>query len=86
MFYLYSFNFSLQFDISKIKVNSGKLMPKRLLEFNKLEISNLLNNEKNHKFIIEKVKRIVLEAFPERYVFFYMYSILFCCQRILLYS
>ncbi|XP_020299192.1 probable glutamate--tRNA ligase, mitochondrial [Pseudomyrmex gracilis] len=64
---LYSYEELIKkFDISKIKVNSGKLMPKRLLEFNKLEISNLLNNEKNHKFIIEKVKRIVLEAFPER--------------------
>lgn len=59
-------------------------MPKKLLEFNKLEMTSLLNNEKNHKFIIEKVKKIVLEAFPERYVFFCMYSISFCWLKILL--
>ncbi|KAL0115731.1 hypothetical protein PUN28_010931 [Cardiocondyla obscurior] len=52
-----------QFDISKIKLNSGKLMPDKLYEFNKMEIANLLQNKKNHKFFIERIKKLVLEAF-----------------------
>ncbi|XP_071640205.1 nondiscriminating glutamyl-tRNA synthetase EARS2, mitochondrial [Temnothorax longispinosus] len=54
-----------QFDINKIKSSSGKLMPEKLLEFNKLEMTNLLQNEKNHKFFIERIKKLVLEAFAE---------------------
>jgi len=41
-------------------------MPEKLLDFNRLEITNLLKNERNHKFLIEKIKILVLEAFPER--------------------
>ncbi|KAL6260909.1 hypothetical protein P5V15_008438 [Pogonomyrmex californicus] len=55
-----------QFNIDKIKSSSGRLMPGKLMEFNKLEMANLLQNEKNHKFFIERVKKLVLEAFPER--------------------
>lgn len=62
------FCFPLQFDIDQLKVNSGKLMPEKLLEFNKLEMANLLRNEKNHKFLIERVRRLVLKAFSERYI------------------
>lgn len=58
----------MQFDITKIKSSSGKLMPEKLLEFNKLEMANLLRNEKNHKFFIERIKKLVLKAFPEWYV------------------
>lgn len=65
--YMYSV-FHLQFDISKLKISSGKLKPEKLLEFNKLEIANLLRNEKNHKFLIERVKRLVLKTFSERYI------------------
>lgn len=43
-------------------------MPEKLLEFNKLEMANLLQNEKNHKFFIERIKKLVLGAFPEWYV------------------
>ncbi|XP_029155955.1 probable glutamate--tRNA ligase, mitochondrial [Nylanderia fulva] len=64
---LYSYQQLIKkFDISKLKMSSGKLMPEKLLEFNKLEIANLLRNEKNHKFLIERVKKLVLEAFSER--------------------
>jgi len=41
-------------------------MPEKLLDLNRWEIMNLLKNEKNYKFLIEKVKILVLEAFPER--------------------
>ncbi|KYN03959.1 PREDICTED: probable glutamate--tRNA ligase, mitochondrial [Cyphomyrmex costatus] len=54
-----------QFDITKIKPSSGKLMPDKLWEFNKLEMTNLLQNERNHKFFIERIKKLVSEAFPE---------------------
>lgn len=43
-------------------------MSEKLLEFNKLEIANLVRNEKNHEFLIERIRKLVLEAFPERYV------------------
>ncbi|CAK9823898.1 Probable glutamate--tRNA ligase, mitochondrial [Anthophora retusa] len=55
-----------QFDVSKIKVSSNKLLPKKLLDFNKLEISKLLANEKNNKFLVERIKKLVVEAFPNR--------------------
>lgn len=55
-----------QFNISKIKPSSSKLLPERLLEFNKLEISKLIANEKNNKFLVERVTKIVREAFPDR--------------------
>ncbi|XP_029039907.1 probable glutamate--tRNA ligase, mitochondrial isoform X1 [Osmia bicornis bicornis] len=55
-----------QFDISKIKVASNKLLSEKLLEFNKLEISKLLANEKNNKFLVERIKNLVMEAFPEK--------------------
>lgn len=41
-------------------------MPEKLLEFNRLELVNLLKNEKNHEFLIERVKKLVLEAYPEQ--------------------
>lgn len=59
-----------QFDISKIKVASNKLLSEKLLEFNKLEISKLLANEKNNKFLVERIKNLVMEAFPEKYGIF----------------
>lgn len=68
LIYLYLFYFLFQFDINKLKINSGKLMNEKLLEFNKLEIANLMRNEKNHKFLTERIKRLVLKAFPERYI------------------
>ncbi|XP_017882003.1 probable glutamate--tRNA ligase, mitochondrial isoform X2 [Ceratina calcarata] len=55
-----------EFDVSKIRVSSGKLSPPKLLEFNKLEISKLLAYEKNKKFLIERIKKLVTEAFPNR--------------------
>lgn len=55
-----------QFNISKIKVNSNKLSPPKLLEFNRLEITKLLANEKNNKFLIERIKKLVMETFSNR--------------------
>ncbi|XP_031830789.1 putative glutamate--tRNA ligase, mitochondrial [Nomia melanderi] len=56
-----------QFNISAIKVNSNKLLSEKLLQFNKLEITKLLANEKNNKFLIERIKELVIDAFPERH-------------------
>lgn len=41
-------------------------------------MTNLLQNEKNHKFFIERIKKLVLEAFPKWYVILilYIYSII----------
>ncbi|XP_076663157.1 putative glutamate--tRNA ligase, mitochondrial [Andrena cerasifolii] len=55
-----------QFDVLKIKLHSNKLLPEKLLEFNKLEISKLLANERNNKFLVERIKKLVMEAFPHR--------------------
>ncbi|CAL7943607.1 unnamed protein product [Xylocopa violacea] len=55
-----------QFDVSKIKASSSKLSPPRLLEFNKLEMSKLLKNEKNNKLFIERVKKLVTDEFSNR--------------------
>lgn len=52
-----------KFDITKIKTSSGKLSPEKLLEFNKLELNKLLMNEKNHKFLVERVKKIITDAY-----------------------
>ncbi|OXU22426.1 hypothetical protein TSAR_000637 [Trichomalopsis sarcophagae] len=55
-----------QFYINKVNVNSSKLNPDKLLEYNRLEISNLLNNEKNHKFLVEKIITMIKQTFPDR--------------------
>ncbi|XP_076381070.1 putative glutamate--tRNA ligase, mitochondrial [Megalopta genalis] len=55
-----------QFNISNIKVASNKLIPEKLLQFNKLEISKLLANEKNNKFLVERIKELIINAFPDR--------------------
>lgn len=51
------------FNIKRINVNSTKLTPEKLIEFNKLEIARLLSNENNHKFMIARVKKLVQEAY-----------------------
>ncbi|XP_011864633.1 PREDICTED: probable glutamate--tRNA ligase, mitochondrial isoform X2 [Vollenhovia emeryi] len=64
--HLYSYQTLIkQFDINKIKSSSGKLMPEKVLDLNKLEMVNLLQNENNYKFFIERIKKLVSEAFPE---------------------
>ncbi|XP_058801775.1 probable glutamate--tRNA ligase, mitochondrial [Phymastichus coffea] len=55
-----------QFDISKVNVNSSKLNPDKLMEFNQLEIANLLNNKKNHEFLVERVIELLKQTFPDR--------------------
>ncbi|XP_066585242.1 nondiscriminating glutamyl-tRNA synthetase EARS2, mitochondrial [Prorops nasuta] len=55
-----------QFDVTKININSTKLEPLKLQEFNKIEISNLLADKANHAFLISRVKKLVTSAFPNR--------------------
>ncbi|XP_014219827.1 probable glutamate--tRNA ligase, mitochondrial [Copidosoma floridanum] len=54
------------FDINKINVNSSRLDPIKLMEFNQLEISNLVSNKENHKFLVERITKLVKEAFSDR--------------------
>jgi len=61
---------SLQFDINKIKSSSGKLMPEKLLEFNKLEMANLLQDEKNHTFFIERI--VTLDYMLTLFILYYL--------------
>ncbi|XP_076280884.1 putative glutamate--tRNA ligase, mitochondrial isoform X2 [Lasioglossum baleicum] len=55
-----------RFNISDVKVTSNKLIPEKLLQFNKLEISKLLAYEKNNKFLVERIKELIINSFPER--------------------
>ncbi|KAH0553600.1 probable glutamate--tRNA ligase, mitochondrial [Cotesia glomerata] len=55
-----------QFDINKINTHSSKLNRDTLMELNKLEIVNLLSDNNNTKILVEKVRRLVLETFPDR--------------------
>ncbi|XP_051164834.1 probable glutamate--tRNA ligase, mitochondrial isoform X2 [Leptopilina boulardi] len=55
-----------QFAVKKIKPNSSKLNPVKLQEFNQLELSSLLENEKNNRIFISSIVNMVQETFPER--------------------
>ncbi|XP_033208397.1 probable glutamate--tRNA ligase, mitochondrial isoform X2 [Belonocnema kinseyi] len=55
-----------QFSVEKINVNSSKLRPEKLLEFNQLELCSLLENEKNNKIFVQSVIKLVSDSFPER--------------------
>ncbi|KAK0087487.1 hypothetical protein PV325_000928 [Microctonus aethiopoides] len=54
-----------QFDVKRINVNSSKLHYENLLELNRLEIQKLLNDDDNAKLMVEKVRRLLVEAFPQ---------------------
>ncbi|XP_060526036.1 probable glutamate--tRNA ligase, mitochondrial [Cylas formicarius] len=53
-----------QFDVSKINPSSGKLMPERLLEFNRMELRKRFENCDTRELLIETVKRLVKNKFP----------------------
>lgn len=57
----------LQFDITKVNTNSSQLRPLKLLEYNQMEICNLLENEVNQKLFIKRIQNLVKKKFPERY-------------------
>ncbi|KAJ8683499.1 hypothetical protein QAD02_019291 [Eretmocerus hayati] len=54
------------FDISKLNSNSSRLNPDKLLEFNRMELKNLLDNKNNHSFLVERVSKLIQEAFPDK--------------------
>lgn len=43
------------------------------MELNRLEICNLLNDENNTKLLADKVRKLVVEKFSDRYSYFYYY-------------
>ncbi|XP_034946967.1 probable glutamate--tRNA ligase, mitochondrial [Chelonus insularis] len=55
-----------QFDITTVNENSSKLNPDLLLDLNRLELCKLLADKVNSKYLVEKVRKLVTEAFPER--------------------
>ncbi|CAH1183295.1 unnamed protein product [Phaedon cochleariae] len=55
-----------QFDISKINSHSGKLMADRLLEFNRLELRNKIEDAKQISKLIKEVKDLLKSNFSER--------------------
>lgn len=56
----------LQFDISKIKNHSGRLMPERLLEFNRLELKRRLENKAEEIQLIVEVQHLLKITYPDR--------------------
>lgn len=57
-----------QFNVEKINSHSGKLMPERLKEFNRLELNRRLTNSNETKKLVVEVQNIVKNKFSERYV------------------
>lgn len=55
-----------QFAVKKINPNSTKLRPEKLMEFNQLELSALLENEKNNRIFISSIVSLVHDTFPDR--------------------
>lgn len=55
-----------QFDLSKINSHSGKLMPERLLEFNRLELKRQLEIEERREKLIQQTRELVENNFAER--------------------
>lgn len=55
-----------QFSVENINSHSGKLMPERLGEFNRLELARRLRNWEDTKGLVAEVQDIVRKAFPER--------------------
>ncbi|XP_063914015.1 nondiscriminating glutamyl-tRNA synthetase EARS2, mitochondrial [Zophobas morio] len=53
-----------QFDISRVNAHSGKYMPERLLEFNRLELKRKLENEEEEDDLVENVREMVRNHFP----------------------
>ncbi|RZC35110.1 glutamate--tRNA ligase, mitochondrial, partial [Asbolus verrucosus] len=54
-----------QFDISRINSHSGKLMPERLLEFNRLELKRKLQDSVEENELIERVREMIRNNFPD---------------------
>lgn len=55
-----------QFDISRINSHSGKIMDERLFEFNKLELERKINNEIDLNLLVNEVKELLKNNFPQR--------------------
>ncbi|KAJ8920758.1 hypothetical protein NQ315_004898, partial [Exocentrus adspersus] len=54
------------FELSKVNSHSGKLMPERLLEFNRLEIKRKLQNTFDEQQLVLQVKELVQRTFQDR--------------------
>lgn len=59
--------YHFQFDLSRINTHSSKLMPERLPEFNRYALKRKLQNEEESKELIEQVKLMIKNTYPERY-------------------
>lgn len=57
-----------QFSIETINSHSGKMMPERLKEFNRLELERRLKNDVETKKLVKEVQSIVKTSFPDRFV------------------
>lgn len=56
-----------QFSVERINSHSGKLMPERLKEFNRLELVRKLRSVKETKNLVNEVQCLVKKTFPDRY-------------------
>lgn len=62
-----------QFQIENVNPHSGKLMPERLLEFNRLELARKLESEVESAELVQDVKEMIKMKYKDRYfVFFFI--------------
>ncbi|CAH0557037.1 unnamed protein product [Brassicogethes aeneus] len=57
-----------QFDITKLKNHSGRLMPERLLEFNRLELKRRLENKVEEIQLIIQLQHMLKTKYSERII------------------
>lgn len=57
-----------QFDINRVNAHSTRLMPEKLLDFNRLELINKLDDEETCKTLVHDVQHLLKRNFPEKYV------------------
>ncbi|XP_044266176.1 probable glutamate--tRNA ligase, mitochondrial [Tribolium madens] len=53
-----------QFDVCRINAHSGKLMPERLFDFNRLELKRKLEDSEEGEKLVEEVREMVKKHFP----------------------
>lgn len=57
-----------QFDITKVNCHSTKMMPEKLLEYNRLEIIKQIENEDSCREMVQTVKKTIADKFVDKLV------------------
>lgn len=57
-----------QFDITKVNCHSTKMMPEKLLGYNRLEIIKQIENEDSCREMVQTVKKTIADKFVDKLV------------------